>query len=69
MIAVPCGAAISRAEPGVLTARHERGAALLAVPVISHRVILRVGQVRTGRSGATRQGQIKPWLRPDEAGL
>jgi len=42
MLAVPCDPAANRAEPGVLAARHERGAALLAVPDISHRTMLRV---------------------------
>jgi hypothetical protein len=42
MLAVPCGPAAGRAEPGVLAALHERGAALLTVPDISHRVMLRV---------------------------
>ena len=37
MLTVPCIPAASRAEPGVLAARHERGAALLAVSDISHR--------------------------------
>jgi hypothetical protein len=40
MLAVPCGPAASGAEPGVLAARHERGAALLTVPDISHRAML-----------------------------
>src|SRR5258708_9340559 len=42
MLAVPCGPAAGGAEPGVLAARHERGAALLTGPDISHRVMLRV---------------------------
>jgi len=60
MLAVPCGPAASRAEPGVLTARHERGAALLAVPVISHRAMLRV-HARPCRT------QQREEARPDQA--
>src|ERR1700733_10657671 len=40
MFAVPCGPAGGGAEPGMLAARRERGAALLTAPDISHRVIL-----------------------------
>src|SRR5438445_5791174 len=40
MLAVPGSPAARRAEPGVLTARHERGSALLTAPGLSHLSIL-----------------------------
>jgi hypothetical protein len=36
MLAIPRGPAADAAEPGVLAARRERGAALLTVPDIGH---------------------------------
>src|SRR6266566_5890731 len=42
ILAVPRDTAASRAEPGVLPARREHGAALLTVPGISHQAMLRV---------------------------
>ena len=41
MVAVPCGPAADAAEPGVLAARYEHSAALLAVPGISHPAMAR----------------------------
>src|SRR6266568_5669564 len=40
LLAVPCHPAADTAEPGVLAARREHGAALLAVPGIRHRAML-----------------------------
>src|SRR5712691_1653785 len=51
VLAVPCDPAASRAEPGVLAARREQSAALLAVPGLSHQAMLRVTCMpSTGRS-------------------
>ena len=53
MRAVPPDPAGNTAEPGVLAARHERGAALLTDPLIRHSPMLRREYGGAERSGAT----------------